>query len=73
MHLYHMANSADQNSSCNPTCNHEAEDMARTKIPIVILFCKHAVLYIILHTECGLVVKSHSALFIYILLPQKPI
>ena len=42
MHLYHMTNSANQNSSCN----HEAENKASIKIPTVIMFCKQTVLCI---------------------------
>ena len=36
--------------------------MANIKIPTVILFCKHTVLFI-LHKKCGLVVKGRSAPF----------
>ena len=68
MDLYHMINSANQNSSCN----HKAELMASINIPTVILFCKHTVLNI-MHTKCGLVLKGHSAPFCIFLLPQKPI
>ena len=46
MHLYHMTNSANQNSSCY----HEAEHKATIKLPTVIMFCKQTVLYI-LHTK----------------------
>ena len=75
MHLYHMTDSANQNSSCNPACTHEAEHMAGIKIPTVILFCKHTVLYLVhsMHTKCRLVVKGHSAPFCIFLLPRKPI
>ena len=60
MHLYHMTQSANQNSSCN----HEAEHMASIKIPTVILFCKHTALCTCkLHTKFRIVVKGNSALF----------
>ena len=56
--VYHITNSANQNSSCK----HEAELKASIKITTVILFCKHTALYI-LRAKFGLAVKGHSVLF----------